>query len=92
MKIKISRYCVAAQNLVMAARGRNTARGWRIAKDDKIFIDNPELKDTDPASYDDISVFVIPLSKTFQEQTESAEYQLKSKNQETSTKKETNIN
>ena len=72
--ITFSRYCVAAQNLVMAARGRNTARGWRISKDDKKFSDIAELKDTDPASYDDISVFVIPLSKKFQDQPETVRY------------------
>lgn len=55
------RYCVAAQNLVMAARGRNTVRGWRIAKNENNLNDVSELKFTDPASMDDISVFVIPF-------------------------------
>jgi hypothetical protein len=68
---------VAAQNLVMAARGRNTARGWRISKDETKFDDSPELKDTDPASYDDISVFVIPLAKKYQEQPETVKYPVK---------------
>ncbi|CAB3999848.1 Hypothetical predicted protein, partial [Paramuricea clavata] len=77
------RYCVAAQNLVMAARGRNTARGWRISKDEKKLSDRAELKDTDPASYDDISVFVIPLSKKFQEQPETVHYPVQSKKEQT---------
>ena len=78
----VCRYCVAAQNLVMAARGRNTARGWRIPKDDQKFADSAELKDTDPASYDDISVFVIPLAKKFQDQPETVHYPVKSKKEE----------
>ena len=63
----------------MAARGRNTARGWRIPRDEMNFSDNMELKNTDPASYDDISVFVIPLSKKFQEQPETVQYAVHSK-------------
>ena len=76
---------MAAQNLVMAARGRNTARGWRISKDENTFSDRPDLKDTDPASYDDISVFVIPLCKKFQEQLQTVQYPVKSKQEGTTT-------
>ncbi len=75
----ISRYAVAAQNLVMAARGRNTPRGWRISKDGTEFSDSADPKDTDPGSYDDISVFVIPLSQKFQEQLETVKYPVQSK-------------
>ena len=41
-----SRYTVAAQNLIDEARGVLGDRGWR-------------MKDNGPASYDDISVFVV---------------------------------
>ena len=69
----------------MAARGRNTARGWRISKNENKFDDRLDLKDTDPASYDDISVFVIPLCKTFQEQLETIQYPVHSKQEKTAT-------
>ena len=45
----------------MAARGRNTARGWRRVTSSKMNFNEAELRSTEAASYDDISVFVIPL-------------------------------
>ncbi|XP_028397702.1 protein phosphatase 1H-like [Dendronephthya gigantea] len=86
------RYSVAAQNLVMAARGRNTQRGWRISRDEINFNDNVELKATDPASYDDISVFVIPLSKKFQEQPETVQYPVHSIPAETRSSNDNGMN
>ncbi len=49
-RFTICRYIVAAQALVDEARGTLGERGWR-------------TRDGEPASYDDISVFVIPLAK-----------------------------
>ena len=46
--IAFCRYTVAAQELVQEARGLFTGRGWRD-------------KDDEMASFDDITVFVIPL-------------------------------
>jgi hypothetical protein len=41
---------MAAHDLVHLARGNNTGRGWK-------------MKDGRDASFDDISVFVIPLHR-----------------------------
>ena len=46
----LCRYTIAAQELVQAARGLFTGRGWRKTDDGM-------------ASFDDITVFVIPLKR-----------------------------
>uniref|UniRef100_A0A0B7BBD5 PPM-type phosphatase domain-containing protein n=2 Tax=Arion vulgaris TaxID=1028688 RepID=A0A0B7BBD5_9EUPU len=46
----VDRYTRAAQDLVLLARGDNTGRGWK-------------MQDGRDASFDDITVFVIPLHR-----------------------------